>query len=501
MAEEPKTPAQGRRTLRQATLSGAVWSIAATWTEQAIAFLVLAVLAHLLAPADFGAVALASVFVFLASMIVQQTFNHALIQRRQLRSAHLDSAFWMALAFGITAALTLYVAAGLVAAFFAEPLVAELLRWLTPVVALSSLAVVPGACLMREMRFDVIAVRALAAASIGGVVGISMALAGFGAWSLVGQQLAYVTSSAAAIWLICPWRPSFRFSRRHAGEIFAFGKFVSGQGAVGFVEDRADVLLVGYFLGAAPVGIYNVGVRILRLLLNGVCGAFVRVLLPSYSQLQQHPERLRRALWVSLRFSSLISFALFVGLACVAHEAIYVVLGERWLQATDVVRFLALAGVLQSVAYVNCALVVACGRADWQFFVALAGAAINVTAVAIGVQWGIVAAAQALAAASLLREPLTVWLVRKLVPITLGSYSRALAPAAAASAGMAGVLALVRFLLDGSISPYAALPLYVAMGAAAYAALLVAITPGVARDVIGIAREVVFREPARSTSP
>lgn len=488
------------RKLRRRTLKGIIWSLLASGSEHVIAFLVLVVLARLLAPADFGAVALASACVFLTFLVIHQTFVHPLVQRQAISRVDLDSAFWLAVGLGALMTAALYGSSDLVAKLFGQPIVADLLRWLAPVAVISAARVVPTAWLSRNMRFRAMAVRGAIATTLGGIAGIGLALRGWGVWSLVAQQLVYAVVSTVLFWVICPWHPRLRLSMQASRTILGFGKFVSGYSLAGTVMERIDIVIIGYLLGPAAVGVYNVGHRILRLLLNVICGSIARVLLPAYSHLQARPERLTEAFCESVRLAWLVTLPLFVGLACVAHEAVDVVLGARWLEAVDIVRFLALAGALQSIGYPNTTMVVACGRPDWAFYLRLVQAGINVTAVAIGAQWGIAGVAMGLAVAALIKEPLTLWQVRKAVNVPLLEYGRAMLPAAAGTAAMAATVMLLRLAAGSELSSYAALSLYVVVGASVYVVFLVFAMPAVAHEALELAREALPRQPRRARS-
>ena len=115
------------------------------------------------------------------------------------------------------------------------------------------------AILQRKLAFDKLAARSLAAAMVGGVVGVSMAFAGFGVWSLVGQNLAIALVGAIVLWRASDWRPGFGLSKRHYRDLFGFGVPVLGTSILRASVRRSDDFLIGYFLGPTSLGYYTIG--------------------------------------------------------------------------------------------------------------------------------------------------------------------------------------------------------------------------------------------------
>ncbi|HEU0214277.1 MAG TPA: oligosaccharide flippase family protein, partial [Jiangellaceae bacterium] len=201
-------PGLGRTAVR-----GLAWTMLRSVSSRLVGSLVFVVLARLLDPRAFGTIALASVFVVLLSLLVEAGFGEALIQRKEVTSSDLDTAFWLSNAMGTGLALIMAASAGVVGELLGQPELAPVLRVLSLVLVLAALASVPQALLRRELAFRQIAIRGVAATLAGGAVGVGMAVAGWGVWSLVGQILANTVVGTAALWLACPWRPGRAVSR------------------------------------------------------------------------------------------------------------------------------------------------------------------------------------------------------------------------------------------------------------------------------------------------
>ena len=256
-------PAAG--SLRDVAVRGLGWTLLRTVSSRLVSSLVFFVLARLLDPADFGTVALASVFVVLLSLLVESGFGEALVQRGTVTARDLDTGFWANTAMGIGLACLLAGTAPLIAAPFHQPDLGPVLQVLSPALVLAGLSSVPQALLRRELAFRQLALRGIAGTVAGGVVGVGMALAGFAVWSLVGQALANALIGAVVLWLGCSWRPGRDVSRATFGELSRFGANVLGERVALFISRRSDDFLIGLVLGPVALGLYTAAYRILLL--------------------------------------------------------------------------------------------------------------------------------------------------------------------------------------------------------------------------------------------
>ncbi|MEJ2558700.1 MAG: lipopolysaccharide biosynthesis protein [Anaerolineae bacterium] len=352
--------------LRQEAVKGVVWSIIQKWGRAAISTATFMALARLLSPDAFGLVALASVFTAFVEIFLDQGFSAAIVQRADLEREHLDTAFWITVLGGGLLTVGGIAASGLVAALFAEPRLAPILMWLSLSFVLSALSSTQSAILQRELAFKSLAARSLAATTVGGVAGISMAIAGFGVWSLVGQNLANGLAGAIVLWRASDWRPGFNLSRQHYKELFSFGVSVVGNNILKVLVRRSDDFLIGYFLGPTLLGYYTIGYRLLLVIIRLVTGIINAVAFPTFSRLQRDPKRMLRAFYNVTQYTSLLAFPVFSGLAALAPELVPALFGEKWAPSIPVMQVLALIGILQSVLFFNGSVMRASGKPSWE---------------------------------------------------------------------------------------------------------------------------------------
>ena len=146
-----------------------------------------------------------------------------------------------------------------IAGVFNQPSLAPVLRCLSLLPLVRSLIMVQQAILRREFAFQKIAVRALISVVAGGIVGILMAILGFGVWSLVGQQLTFEVVGVLMFWSLSHWRPGLQFSWNALQELSGFGISIFGSKLLTFFNQNTDNLLIGFFLGEVALGYYAGG--------------------------------------------------------------------------------------------------------------------------------------------------------------------------------------------------------------------------------------------------
>lgn len=455
--------------LRKRAVKGVVWSVIQKWGRAGITSLTFIVLSRLLAPEDFGLVALAATFTAFVEIFLDQGLSAAIVQRADLEKDHLDTAFWISLLTGILLTAGGIAASGLVATLYKEPRLAPILSWLSFSFVLSALSSTQAAILQRELAFKSLAARSITATIAGGVVGVALAFSGFGVWSLVAQELTRGFAGIIVLWQASSWRPSFNISRQHYKDLFSFGVSVAGNNILKVVVSRSDDFLIGYFLGPTLLGYYTIGYRLLLVIIRLVTGITNAVAFPTFSRLQDKPKKMQQAFYKVTQYTSLLAFPIFIGMAFLAPEIVPAIFGEKWAPSIPVMQVLAFIGILQSVMFFNGSVMRASGKPSWELAIMFLTAVFDVTGFLLAVRWGIVAVATSFVIVGYLIAPISFIAVRKLIKIDLKTYLWQFATPLLASITMIAVVAGLKYLLrDQGINLYLQLSVYVAAGGLTY---------------------------------
>jgi O-antigen/teichoic acid export membrane protein len=424
------------------TAKGVFWSGGGQVLAQTVHLLVRLVLARLLAPEDFGLVAMAMVVIGFTDWLRDLGIGAALVQRKELTEAHRSTGFWASVLMGLLVLLSLVLLAPLISRFFGSDQLTPVLIALSFGVVLSAPTSVLQHLLMRDLDFQVVASRQVLSVLVAGAVGLALALTGFGVWALVGQTLAKWFFGAAFLFWKSPWRPKFIFQPKAFSDLWSYSRPLVGGRLLNYFNRNLDTVLIGRYLDARSLGYYNVGYQLVLLPLAYVTRPVASVLFTTLSKLQDEPIRLRNAYLQALQSVAFVTFPLMIGLALAGPTLIPQVLGEKWRPAASLIPFLCLVGFVQSVLNLAPAVFQAMGRTPLVLRWTLAGLIGNAVAFALGLRWGVLGVAVAYLVSTL---ALTPFLMHSLLRL-LGMRWSLLLRAFWAAAILTSVMTLVWFL-------------------------------------------------------
>ena len=408
--------------LKKQAAKGVIWSVLEGWGRQVISSIVFFVLARLLGPESFGLIALASTSIALFQLFLEQGFSEAIIQRKDIEPEHLDTTFWTNIGVGLALTTASIMAAKPISLFYDEPLLFPILCWLSLGLLIGSFSGVQKALLRRQLKFRVLAIRSIISIIAGSIVGLTMAVMGFGVWSLVGQQLANSLVQVVVLWSTSKWFPSFKFSKKHFKDLFSFGLNVLGIRILNFLNRRSDDLLIGYFLGPVALGYYNIAYKVLLIMTDLLISVIGRVALPTFSRLQDDLERLRDVYYKTTQLSSFVAFPAFLSMTVLAPEIVLGLFGPKWAPSIPVMQILSTIGILHSLYYFNGSVIMAMGKPKLRLYLNCITSIVNIIGFFIAVRWGILAVASTYVIRGYLLSPLPLLVMRNLIKINFKRY-------------------------------------------------------------------------------
>lgn len=324
------------------TMHGTKWTYLSTVVSFVMQLVLTAILARLLAPAAFGLIAMAWLVLRFGQYFAQMGIGQAIVQRQEISRAHIAAGFWSSVAVGAVFSLAVWVAAPLASVLFESPQLVPVLRAMGLTFALSGTSAAAGALLRRQMRFRGMAIADMAAYAAGyGVVGVTLALSGWGVWSLVAASLgqaavvtvAYNALARPSVVPVLNWRP-YR-------DLLGFGSLVSVISFLEFVNANLDTLAVGRIAGPTSLGYYSRALSLTGLPLVYMGTSLSRVLFPSFSKIQAETARLGRAYLSVITVFAGVGLPIAFGMSGAAREIVTVVLGPQWSPSVPVMRLVA----------------------------------------------------------------------------------------------------------------------------------------------------------------
>lgn len=350
--------------LKHKTVKGISWSFIDNLSSSGITFLVGLVLARLLTPSEYGIMAILTIFIAVSNSIVDSGFSNALIRKTDARRVDYNTVFLFNLLVSGLLYVVLFLAAPAISRFFKEPLLVEVMRVIGWVLVINALAIIPRTLFVKEVNFKTQTKVSLIASISSGVIGIGMALAGLGVWSLVGQQLSRQLLNTLFLWGYCKWKPVWEFSIQSFKELFSFGSKLLLSGLLDTVFKEIYSLVIGRCYTSAQLGQYTRANQFNQIFSSNLTSVIQRVSYPVLSSIQDEPERLREAYRKVIKSTMLISFACMLGLAAVAKPLIIILIGEKWLLAVGFLQIICFRGMLYPLHAINLNILQVIGRSD-----------------------------------------------------------------------------------------------------------------------------------------
>lgn len=439
-----EAPTEDARTLGQKAVGAAAWIAVDKWATRISSLVVFALLGRLVAPSDFGLIALATVYLAFVSVFIDSGFSQALIQREDMREEHATAAFWISMTIGTVAALIVAGAAPVIGALSGDDALVPVLQALSVTLPLTALSSVPAALLGRDFDYRSLAIRRLAATAAASTVAIGFAVAGAGVWALVAQSITFSAVGVMVLWRVSPWRPALRFSRRAARDLARFGTSVFGIELVQLANAHADKLLIGLFIGPTQLGYYFVGTRITLVILEMLTAVTGSLSLPTFSRLQDSPKRMRRVLQDLTFVNSAVAFPGFAISAALAPALIPLVFGEGWSESVIIMQLSAPAAAMASITWFDKGLFLGAGKPGAAFAVSVGQAILGVALLAVAVPYGIAAVAVSRSLRTVLFWPVRVALMRRAIELEIWPYTRQFIGPGVAAAVAAGAIVAIQ---------------------------------------------------------
>jgi O-antigen/teichoic acid export membrane protein len=413
--------------LRGRVISGGLVTAMAQAAKFGLYVLSTIVLSRTLAREDFGLVAMVGTLTALLRLFRESGLATATIQVKDITHAQVSNLFWINVLLGIGAAAIGAMLSPFMAWFYREPRLIGITLVLASTFILSGSATQHLALLSRQMRFKAMACVDIGAILLSLIVGVVMALCGYGYWSLVGSQLALSLGELALAWTLSGWRPQFYKTGVGTRSMIHFGASLTVSTVSRRITGNMDSILIGRVYGAAPLGLYTRGMALLMRPLDQFLLPFDTVFVPMLSRLQDLPERYRRTfleIYDALVLASYLMAGLLLGLS---RPLVLALLGPRWEEVVPIFAALAIAAAYYAATGSSIWLLTTQGRNRDIIWTGLMVSSISVASYVVGLKFGVTGVALAFSLGGLLiRLPLQNYIVGRSGPVSSADLWRVL---------------------------------------------------------------------------
>lgn len=354
-------------TLKRKTLSGVFWQLLQKGSTQVVAFVVSIVLARLVDPAEFGIVALTSIFMAVAGVLSDSGLGASLVQKKEIDELDKNTVFYFGLLLSICLYGILFVCAPYIARMNKVEELTSIIRVAGLGLLLSSFGSVQSSLVTRRMDFKKYFYATLVSTIISAVVGLGMAFKGYGVWSLVAQGLVRTVMGIVVLFSMVRWTPRLIFSWERLKHLFSFGFNLTAASLIGTVCNELRGFLIGLRFTPADLAYYNRGNGIPGLVNDNINGTISTVLFPAITQLQDDREAVKRSMRRAMMTSTFFLAPLMFFIAATSKQIILILYTDVWAAAIPFMQVLSLANILNVLGLANLQAINAVGRSDITF--------------------------------------------------------------------------------------------------------------------------------------
>lgn len=309
------------------------WKLLERAGTQIVNLIIQVVLARLIAPSEFGSLAVLIVFVNIANIFIQKGLSSSIVRKKEADYLDYDTALWTSMVMAAILYVIIFLTAPLIARIYVAPILTMGLRVFSIQLFFGALYCIQNAILVREMRFKSIFIRGMVSCVGSGVVGVIMAYLGFGLWALVVQTVLNQVLCCLTAWNSICWRPKLRFSKERLKDILSFGGKILISELLGYSVEGMRTLAIGKVYSTEALSYYDRGQTYPATLMRGIYDTLGGVLLPAFSRKQDENEQLGAVVIKSCSLTFFLTTPIFVGMAAVADPLIRILLTDKWAEA------------------------------------------------------------------------------------------------------------------------------------------------------------------------
>lgn len=375
--------------LRKIALSGIYWTFIQQVGSQGISFIVSIILARLLLPSEFGLIALLAIFISLADVLIYSGLTQSLIRTENPDNTDFSTVFFFNVIVSIIIYTIMFFVAPYVAIFYNQPLLVDLMRVYCIVFIINAFSIIQNTRLAKEMDFKKQTIISIPSLIIGSIVGIMMAINGFGVWSLVWSAITKSIAFTIQLWWRSPWAPSLIFDVKTIKYHLNFGYKLTISGVIDSIFKEIYTIVIGKFFDPIQVGFYNRANTLKQYPVSNFGTILNKVTFPLFSKIKDDDSQLKNVYKKILQMSVFIIAPTLLIMAALAEPLFRFLFTEKWLPAVPYFQILCFNGILYPIHAYNLNILTVKGRSDLFLKLEIIKKIIVLTGVFISFRWGI----------------------------------------------------------------------------------------------------------------
>src|SRR5690554_5978469 len=377
--------------LRKKSIRGVFWVFTQQFGNQAVHFVVSVFLARILLPEDFGLIGMIAVFMALSQVLLNSGLTQSIIRQTNPTQIDYSTVFFFNLGGGIILYGVLFMCAGLIADFYSQPRLTDIIRVAGLSLIINAFGAVQFTRLTKQMDFKTQMMVSVPSLIVSGIVGVSLALMDFGVWALVYMGLVQAIMSTAQIWIRSKWIPSLSFSKERFRYHFEFSYKLGISGLINTLYANLYPIVIGKYFAPAQVGFFTRAESMRNLPVSNISSAMNKVTYPLFAQIKDDNHRLRRVYKMLMQSIIFVLAPVLVYLMVVAEPLFRLLFTEKWVPAVPYFQILCISGILYPLHSYNLNILNVKGRSDLFLKLEVIKIFLGIIVIVISFRYGIIA--------------------------------------------------------------------------------------------------------------
>lgn len=352
------------QSLKDKTVKGVGWSAADAFLAQGVSFLVGLVLARILSPDEYGLIGIVTIFTAIMTGIIDSGFSNAIIRKTKVNDEDYSTLFIFNLVVSGLLYFLLFFSAPWIASFFARPQLIPLVRVMGLLLIFQALSIVQYTILSRRIDFKTKTKASVTSAVISGIIGIVMAFAGFGVWSLVGQQLSRQLFYSLCLWALNRWWPKLKISMDSLRYMWGFGWKLLVSSLLNNIWNNLYQVVVGKYYSPATLGQYSRSKEYASIFSSTLTNIVQRVSFPVLAKVQDDKDRMINGYRRIIKTTMFITAVVLISMGAIAEPLLFCLIGPQWHQASTFLPFICISMSLYPLHAINLNMLQVQGRTD-----------------------------------------------------------------------------------------------------------------------------------------
>lgn len=400
---------------KKSALENFIWRFVERCGAQLVTFIVSIVLARILAPEDYGQIALITVFTTIMQVFVDSGLGTALIQKKDADDLDFSSVFYFNFAICLILYGAMFVVAPFIAGFYGDSSLTPIIRVISLTIIISGVKGIQQSYVSRNMLFKRFFYSTLGGTIFSAFLGIALAYAGFGVWAIVAQQISNTAIDTLILWLTVKWRPKRMFSWGRLKGLLSFGWKMLASSLLDTVYNNIRSLIIGKMYSSSDLAYYDQGKKFPNVIVTNINTSIDSVLLPTMASAQDDAGRVKSMTRRAIKSSTYIMAPLMMGLAFCAEPIVRLVLTDKWLPCVPFLRIFCITYMFYPIHTANLNAIKAMGRSDLFLKLEIAKKIVGMALLLSTMWFGVMAMAYSLLVSSVFSQIINSWPNRKLL--------------------------------------------------------------------------------------